>query len=137
LRDCLKTSELRIFLPLLHRMEERAGERRRFRSKFPLSSILSPFVPYGERKKNSVLRQPHSVRAAGELERNGAHGVTSPYLLNPFRYSLICPHNTARFAPVVCGRFPGCFVIRKNASNANAAGSMDCTGQPNSSLVQT
>ena len=43
-------------LPLLHRMEERAGERRRVSNfcflRMPLSSILSPLVPRGERKKN-------------------------------------------------------------------------------------
>jgi hypothetical protein len=36
------------FLSLRQRMEERVGERRRFRN--PLSSILSPLVPHGERK---------------------------------------------------------------------------------------
>jgi len=41
----------------LHRMEERAGERRLVLSRIPLSSVLSPFVPHGERKKNRVLRQ--------------------------------------------------------------------------------
>jgi hypothetical protein len=34
-------------------MEERAGERRRVLFRIPLSSILSPFVPHGERRKQS------------------------------------------------------------------------------------
>jgi len=32
-------------------MEERAGERRRVLFRIPLSSVLSPLVPRGERKK--------------------------------------------------------------------------------------
>ena len=46
-------------LPLLHRMEERAGERRCFvhpRRKPPLSSILSPLLRRGERKKKRVRK---------------------------------------------------------------------------------
>jgi hypothetical protein len=38
-------------LPLLHRMEERAGERRIVFGSGPLSSILSPLVPRRERRK--------------------------------------------------------------------------------------
>src|SRR5438128_12942 len=45
-------------LPLLHRMEERAGERRRP----PLSSVLSPLLRRGARKKN--LRGSESWRPA-------------------------------------------------------------------------
>src|SRR2546429_3496786 len=45
-------------LPLLHRMEERAGERRRQ----PLSSVLSPLLRRGARKKN--LRSSESSRPA-------------------------------------------------------------------------
>jgi hypothetical protein len=42
-------------LPLLHRMEERAGERRHSRKKvtarrLPLFPALSPLVPRGERE---------------------------------------------------------------------------------------
>src|SRR6266513_839727 len=44
-------------LPLLHAMEERAGERRRhfclFGLGLPLSSILSPLLRRGERKKKT------------------------------------------------------------------------------------
>src|SRR6266852_1647495 len=42
-------------LPRLHRMEERAGEEGRFYW-FPLSSVLSPLVPRGERMES--LMQP-------------------------------------------------------------------------------
>ena len=46
-------------LPLLHRMEERAGERRRVLLGIPRSSILSPLVPRGERKgQRRVLKEP-------------------------------------------------------------------------------
>jgi len=44
-------------LPLLHRMEERAGERRRVCPDsfgLPLPSILSPLLRRGERKKKPV-----------------------------------------------------------------------------------
>src|SRR6266542_1339952 len=49
----LKTTGQYCFLPLLHPMEERDGERRSLLSRIPLSSVLSPFVPHGERKKSS------------------------------------------------------------------------------------
>ena len=53
-----------MFLPLLHRMEERAGERRRVLPGIPLSSILSPLVPRGERKQQRrVLQEPPIVTA--------------------------------------------------------------------------
>jgi hypothetical protein len=44
-----KPTQRPILLPLLHRVEERAGERRRVLIGYP--SILSPLVPRGERKK--------------------------------------------------------------------------------------
>src|SRR5437667_223982 len=50
-------------------MEERAGERRCV-FKQPLSSILSPFVPHGERKKILVR---NSAAAEHRLKRNPAH----------------------------------------------------------------
>jgi len=34
-------------------MEESDGERRSLLIKIPLSSVLSPFVPHGERRKSS------------------------------------------------------------------------------------
>jgi len=45
--------DFRFFLPLFHPMEERVGERRRVL--IPLSSILSPLVPRGERKKTCAV----------------------------------------------------------------------------------
>jgi len=57
-------------LPLLHLMEERAGERRRVclcEFGMPLSSVLSPLLRRGERKKMraqeslSNMRQPSSL----------------------------------------------------------------------------
>src|SRR2546425_766155 len=38
----------------------RVGERRLVLFRMPLSSVLSPFVPHGERKKNSA-RVPHFI----------------------------------------------------------------------------
>src|ERR1700690_35131 len=56
--DCLKTFPTANFLPLLCEVEERAGERRRVFIGIPLSSVLSPLVPRGARKKyKQVLRQ--------------------------------------------------------------------------------
>jgi hypothetical protein len=47
-----------IILPLLREVEERAGERRRVFIGIPLSSVLSPLVPRGARKRyKQVLRQ--------------------------------------------------------------------------------
>ena len=54
-------------LPLLHPMEERAGERRclgRVNLRSPLSSVLSPLLRRGERKKTALenLRGPRRFR---------------------------------------------------------------------------
>jgi hypothetical protein len=52
-------------------MEERDGERRSFFFRIPLSSILSPFVPHGERRKSSGLEAISAARPlktiAGQL----------------------------------------------------------------------
>jgi hypothetical protein len=48
-------------LPLLREVEERAGERRSFSwmsANSPLSSILSPLLRRGERKKFLAARRP-------------------------------------------------------------------------------
>ena len=45
-----------VFFPLFHQMEERDGERRNVLFRIPLSSVLSPFVPHGERKKSSSFK---------------------------------------------------------------------------------
>src|SRR6266487_2291955 len=57
----LKTNGQRRFLPLLHPMEERDGERRSLLFRIPLSSVLSPFVPHGERKKSSSVETVSAV----------------------------------------------------------------------------
>ena len=64
--------------PLLHRMEERAGERRRVLFRIPLSSVLSPFVPHGERRKTKFLDSLlcFSGRHFKRGERNGAMGCS-------------------------------------------------------------
>ena len=47
----LKTNGQYCFLPLLHPMEERDGERRDRLSRIPISSVLSAFLPHGEEEE--------------------------------------------------------------------------------------
>jgi len=54
-------------LPLLHPMEERAGERRRFCFGLPLSSVLSPLLRRGERKKMRVPKSMSKMRDPSSL----------------------------------------------------------------------
>src|SRR5438477_8275309 len=78
-RCCAARRSRNATLPLLHRMEERAGERRWP----PLSSILSPLLRLGARKKNprrSELARPATIwtdndRRLQSLARQGTGAV--------------------------------------------------------------
>ena len=71
------------FLPLFPVREERAGERRAVFRSFPLSSILSPLVPRGERKKRGEgmdswvkreLRPPGRLVVPDKAKEESGHG---------------------------------------------------------------
>lgn len=77
-------------LPLLHRMEERVGEMRRVLAELPLSSVLSPLLRRGERKKKA--RSDKSSRLATIFADTGR--------LRSLRYGQVRPRHYNVFSIV-------------------------------------
>ena len=78
-------------LPLLHRMEERAGERRRFglsRNWIPLSSILSPLRPSRGEEEN--LRSLHKFSRRVEQASGLPRTAKMPVLRSTESFQILC-----------------------------------------------
>ena len=103
-------------LPLLHRMEERAGERRRVCFGLPLSSVLSPLLRRGERKKKRIRKSLSNMHEPSSLyyEFLGTERVDpaggDDYWSNFFRFVSIRVHSWFRSGlgrpPIQTSEFP-------------------------------